>query len=280
MADKTWAGTTDANVATAGNWSGGTVPAGGDNIFWLGITPFPMSGTFTNAVGAGNVTVSEQAGAQAGNGGNTFGTASTPIDFNGNVTGTIRIALRGNAYVASGGDTLTSVSLEMPDGFVGVFSGTQTVTSITASKCRVDVGASTVIVSGYSIGAFWDVATSGTAITLFEGSGRITSTSRGITTATIEPGGLVVVAGTSAVGTVNISRGAVFNHQSSGTVTTGNIRPGGLYTVKGNSTTGATLSTAVIWQGGQLVEVSEGFTLTVTAKSYRGPQSGGGFSLS
>jgi hypothetical protein len=265
-----WLGGTSTDVSVGANWVGGAVPAVGDFAKWDSVTTFgPGSGTFTNAVAKFEVT--EGAGTATSR---DLGTAASPLTLSAIAT-SARFANRGNVYVTSSG-TVAAASFEMPNGGTAVISG-GTWTDAVFTACVADIGASAVMTNIYSAGARGTVATNGTGVTLFEGSGTWTLASRDVATGNLEPGCTLAITGTSASGTaINISRGATFAHQSTGTVTKGNIKPGGIYTVRGNPGAAATvtLTTAVIWPGATLVESAEGLTLTVTTRTFRGPQAG------
>lgn len=268
MADVIWNGATDGVVTTNGNYVGGSAPGPGDSVYATIAPTSPMSsGTFPALV---NFVVTEAYGV------NPIGSAASPIGF-GNVT-TMRLAHRGPSYLNSSG-TVTTTNFEMPNGAtVTLVAGTYT--TITATNVTVEAGASAIITNGQSIGAVWNVATNGTAITSWIGTGKITSTSRNITTLTLDgPTALAVTKGTTAITTSNVIAGSMLNHQSSGTLGTTNLRGvSSTLTPRGNPNSAATATTVNRWTGAVLVRAVEGFTLTVTTENAVGPNgvSGGG----
>jgi len=263
--DRYWTGTTDGVVTTATNYEGGVAPIAGDSVY-ARVSPInPMaSGTFPNLV---NFVISEAYGQ------NNIGSASTAVGF-GTVTA-MKIASRGQAVYLTA-TTITAVSFEMPNGSTAVLTG-GTWTTITGTNVRVEAGASAIVTNIQSNASVWDMATNGTAITSYVGSGTLMVNSRNVTTMTLDgPTSRAVVKGASAVTTANILSGARCVHQSSGTMTTANLRgPGSTLTPAGNPNATATVTTANVWTGAEIVRSVPGCTLAVTTVNFIGPESSG-----
>lgn len=271
MATKTWVGGTSTNVGTAANWSGAAVPALNDTCVWGSVTTFaPSTGVFTNAID--NFYVTEGAGWGTTSISRDWGTPSSPLTLSA-MAGTLRCAIRGNCYLTSSG-TVVAASFEMPNGGTATISG-GTWTTVTTVNVIVNFGASAIVTNIQNIGATIEAAT-GTAITSYVGTGKLTTNSRDVTTMTLDgPTSRAVATGTSAIATLNVLAGAMHNHQGSGGITIANLRGTNsmLTPVGASNTTGtpAIVGTANVWSGAALVESVSGYTLTVSVKNNVGP---------
>lgn len=262
-----WTGATSGDVSVGSNYVGspGSPPAAGDSVYALiAPTNAMASGTFNNLA---NFIVTD------GYGANNIGTSSGAVGF-GTVT-TMRIACRGSAFYLAPSSTVTTAHFEpaSPGAIFNVSAGTFTTTY--GTNCNLQGGASAVFTNIYGNNLTGNIAANGTGITLLEGVMNLSLASRSVASAILD-GGILTLTGTSAVTTsVKIGPRATFAHQSSGTVALAHVKPGGLYTVQGNSSQSATLTSAIVWKGGLLVDAAPGFTLTVSGRTYVGGQTPG-----
>lgn len=271
MATVVWAGTTSTDIGDGSNWVGAAFPGTGDTALWNTVTPFAMaSGTATNAIT--NLVITDGAGTQG------MGTSGGTCSW-GNVTGYMQIGNRAAGHWITSSGTIAQLKLEMPNAATAYLI-TGTVTTAIGTNVTVSVAAAATLTNALSTNTTWNVAIKGTAITLWQGTGFVNTTSRNITTCKAGPGSIITLAGTSIIATAADFYSSTLVFQSSGTLPTStliagiNLFKGSLLTVAGNPNATAAGGTVVVYPGANVIDTVPGCSLTVT-KIMAGPSAGG-----
>lgn len=269
MADFIWTGGAgDGNMNTAGNWAGAAAPSGTANVYFNQGSS-SVTTWVTNNIASLNVT--------KGYSGN-FGTSTTPVSIPNAIT-TMRIGGRGAIYnfAVATAITVTTCTLETVNA---VISGAGTITTLNVAGGSTATVSITALTNVNVVGPddVCDVATSATAITAANVTGRLTCTARDITTLVADAStSRVTMYGTSTTGAIvtgTFSSGAIFSKQSAATDTTITIKSGALLTNAGNLNQAATVTTLNRWTGSKADLIGPGNTLTVGTTTYVGPSSG------
>lgn len=211
------------NLATAGNWSTGAVPALGENVA-IDRTSYDLYGTI--AADVGNVYVTP------GWTGTQFGTTATPVSILASGgSDVVNIELNPRCYLARLTSSGTISKLQVSGtgaGLIVLVGGTYTQSEIVGNAL---IGASAVCTTHYALGGK-QKAESGTAFTnLFVDQGAELESSRNLGTCQVD--GLVRAIDSTTSTLVNIGSGGVFNLQSDGTQTSIRVRRGGTFSLDG-----------------------------------------------
>jgi len=265
MATVYWTGGAgDGVVSTAGNWSGGAVPAAGDTVVF-GQTNSDITGTADNSWANMVVTAGFKG---------TFGVASAFTL----VAITTKLTYGGSGTIAKIGcsGTVAAASLEHgPNQTFEAVSGTWT--TLTNGLGQLVINAAAVVTTLQNAGGDVQAGYNSTAITtgFLAGSGTIRRT---VTTAHVMRGTWISEDnGSTATGfsTALVHSGAIYNKRSTadeGGGTAHSIYPGGTITLVGNKgkvTTNAAIAITVSkWLGANfhyLGVPGQGVTATITA---------------
>jgi hypothetical protein len=241
------------NLATAGNWNTGLVPAAGENVY-IDRTAYDLFGTIAADVGNFFVT--------PGWTGTQFGTSATPVSILASGgSDVINIELNPRCYAAritSSGTNTRLVVTGTGAGMIVLVGGTWTTAEVAGNAL---VGASAVA-TNYLALAGKHTAEAGTAFTtLWVDSGTELVSSRNLGTAQID--GLVRPTDSAASTLVNVGSGGVFNLQSDGTQTAIRVRRDGSFTLDGSKKT-ATVTNLYDHAGSRRVDrTGKGITVSI-----------------
>ena len=251
MATRIWdsgIGATDLNFLTAANWSDNTAPIDGDTAI-IASTSDAILGNL--ATGLDSMVFRIGPGFTG-----TLGTAALPLDID---CTTFDFESGGQSCYVRGDFTTVNVKGGIASSTMLDFGATPN--AITTLRCmggsgKVNLQADADVTNLVVIDAdgLTIAAASGAAITdLIMDSGNVTITSRTITTATVR-GGVLTLAGSAAITTLNLEPGGVVNHQATGAIGTFNGY-GGFFDGRDNENVGAVQigsTAATIWEGCEL----------------------------
>lgn len=278
MAERTWhGGAGDNNWGTAGNWD--TAPVGGDSVVITGSSD--ITAGLTPAIAIATWTRGDGCTAK-------IGSATAALTFT-TIT-TINDSGRSSYTKLACSTSCATANFNIAPGCSVYVSGAGTWTTVNARGTGGDItlDSSSVVTNfrNQSPNVQASVSTSGTALTLFENSGRATCR-RNVTTYTGEGGDSLSLTDAATMGTANLYRRSSYNHQSSGTITALNMHPGSSFPITGGVKP-FTITDCTFWDGsyfggpipsagGTTTTSGSGVQVTFTnAPTRHSPAAGGG----
>lgn len=257
MATSTFTGASGTgNLATAGNWSGSALPAGGNDVV-IGSTDYDLYGSI-----AGNDVASIKV--NKGWRGRFFGTAANPVIFQCSGASGVDLNFGANfqgGNIQSTTSTTAKMRVQSVAGGVLVYSsGTTTTMYGSETGGALQIGASAVVTNIF-VNAMKAYAYAGTAFTkAVVGLGGLLETERNVTTgynyATLR--GLLTATATSIYNGPN----SVLNWRSTGTITLAEFMAAALSLDK--ATGDFTITTATYDKRSVIPRIGEGMTVTIT----------------
>lgn len=245
MATNKWTGgANDGNWGTAGNWSGGHIPANTEDIVIDVTSQSITAGLNQTGVAIASLTVSS--GVSIGGNGSSLVIG---------ITGTYTHTGSGTVYIS--GDTgVQAIALAK---VVQTYGQTVYFTGGTVTELQVKSGANAYVQAGCVVTTCRPdgsliMETNGTAVTTYEQGGGSAITYRNITTGTVSGSGSTLKAMTSAaIGTkLTVAGGARYYHLSSGTIANIDVWDLSTATSDGSQYASFTVTNSTVRSGGYL----------------------------
>lgn len=257
MATVTWTGATDGDWAKTGNWAGGAVPVGDDDVVIDGVVDI-TAGLNQSAVNLKSLKILSTYSGNIGSGASALQINVTSTT-GGNVP-TCDISGIGSFYNLNG--NFTTLNINTGVGSRTSISGGTTTTCFAGSG-QYEFASGAVLTNLYNTGATGTLYYNATGVTFLDNVlGSVTSSRAATTWHTMAASKLLASA---TVTTARLFNGATFNDQSTGTITTLEVGPYSTYTpagLKGSKT----VTTCYQHPMSNLVETAPGATLTITTR--------------